>query len=277
MKLVLATLSTIALAAGLAACGSSKEPSASPSEAMTADVAAYPGNPFGKIEGTMADAMKAAVGTGAGDTWVRKMIEHHKGAVEMSKLALTQNPGERVAKMARDTIDKQTKEIGTLQRLVASGQPNPASGDLYRDAEMKMHDEMIEAKGAEFSQTFLNKMLAHHRGAIALSDIALANGVSGRVRQQVMTTRSAQAEEVSMVEAMLAGAPDSKPARETAAAVPVAPAPKMVATPKAATTPSARPSASRSMPPKPAATKASPSPSPTTDPHAGHDMSNMKM
>ncbi len=82
MKFVLVTFSTIALAASLSACGSSNEPSASPSEAETADVAADPGNPFGKIETTMAEAMKAAVGTDVGDTWVRKMIEHHEGAVK---------------------------------------------------------------------------------------------------------------------------------------------------------------------------------------------------
>lgn len=277
MRHVLATLSALAFAASLSACGSSNEPAPSPSEATMTDMATDPNNPFAKIEMTMSEAMKAAVGRDVGDTWVRKMIEHHKGAIEMAKFALAQNTGAQLAKMAQDTIDKQTREIGSLQQLIASGEPVPASGQLYADAEMKMHSEMMGATGANFSETFFKKMLAHHKGAIALSDVALANGVSGKVRQQVTTTRSAQVKEAAMIEAMLAGEPEASPRPETAKDTAAAAAPKVVPTPRASATKPVGAKEASPTPRKPVVTPVTPSPSPSTDPHAGHDMSNMKM
>ena len=57
----------------------------------------------------MDQAMAAAIGINAADTWVRKMIEHHRGAVDMSRIVLTQSPTADVAKMAQSTIDEQGK------------------------------------------------------------------------------------------------------------------------------------------------------------------------
>ena len=48
-------------------------------------------------------------------------------------------------------------------------------------------------------------MLAHHKGAIAMSDIALNNGVTGAVKAQIQKTRSDQLKESQMVEGMLRG------------------------------------------------------------------------
>jgi len=194
--------------AAASACGRSEEPAnnvvaENDMNAMMAD----PDNPFASIEMRMHDAMTAAVGTNGADTWVRKMIEHHEGAVEMSRLALTLNPGEHVAQMAQSTIDKQGKEIADLEKLVASGNPDPASAELYRAAETQMHDMMMAAKGANLSETFHRKMLEHHMGAVALSDIALANGATGAVRAQIEKTRADQQKEAALIETMLRGEP----------------------------------------------------------------------
>ena len=132
---------------------------------------------------------------------------------------------------------------------------------------MQMHEAMMAAKGADASETYLRKMLAHHQGAIAMSDVALANGAAGAVRTQIAKTRADQQKEAAMVEAMLRGepmpstaaAPASAP---TAARTPAAPVARAVAAAKPA--PVAAPAK-----PKPA------DPAPVVDPHAGHDMNNM--
>ena len=41
-------------------------------------------NPYPPVEMRMHDRMMGAVGANADETWVRKMIEHHRGAIEMS-------------------------------------------------------------------------------------------------------------------------------------------------------------------------------------------------
>lgn len=263
MRKVLNCLGAIALVSSLAACGR-EEPSATNTSAeneMNTIMAAT--GPFGDAEIRMNDAMMKAVGVNAGDSWVRKMIEHHKGAVAISRQVLTMNPEAHVAQMAQQTIDKQTKEIAVLEKLVAQGNPDPASAELYQPAMDQMHQAMMAATGADLSETFHRKMLEHHKGAVAMSDIALTNGVTGAVRAQVEKTKADQQKEVDMVEAMLRG----EPAPAASAAPPVANEP-------AATTTAAKPAA-----PKPASAKPAPAkpkaPEPAPDPHAGHAMNNM--
>ena len=195
-----------ALALLAAACGTNEEAAENGAagndmNAMMADAS----NPFAQSEMQMNDRMMAAVGTDVGDTWVRKMIEHHQGAIDMSQIVLQQNPRADVAEMARMTIEKQGKEVEDLRKLVKQGSPNTQSAEAYRPAMTQMHDAMMAAKGADISERFLRKMLEHHRGGVALSDVALQNGVTGALRQQVQKTRDDQQKEAQMVEAMLRG------------------------------------------------------------------------
>ena len=197
----------VALGLLLTACGSGNE--ATQNEAAAGEdvnaMAADPSNPFAQSEMQMNERMMAAVGTDVGDSWVRKMIEHHQGAIDMSRIVLEQNPRADVAEMARMTVEKQGKEIKELRKLVKQGSPNLQSAELYGASMTQMHDAMMAAKGADISETFLRKMLEHHRGGVTMSDVALQNGVSGALRQQVQKTRDDQANEAKMVEAMLRG------------------------------------------------------------------------
>ena len=262
MRKLTLTAAASGLALVIAACGQEaaqngqNEVAANDMNAMMAD----PNNPFAHAEMQMNDKMMAAVGINAGDTWVRKMIEHHRGAVEMSRQVLTLSPPANVAEMAQMTIDKQGKEITALEKLVASGTPNPASSELYRTASATMHDAMMAAKGADVSETYLRKMVEHHKGAVALSDVALANGATGAVRAQVEKTRADQLKEIAHLEAMLRGeahqtAMASEARASATAARPAAPEPAAPAEKRA---------------PAPAKPKAEPAP----DPHAGHVMNN---
>ena len=206
MRKTLLMSASTAMALLVAACGANEDAAQNDAagndmNAMMADAS----NPFAQSEMQMNERMMAAVGTDVGDTWVRKMIEHHQGAIDMSEIVLQQNPSAGVAEMARMTIEKQGKEIEDLRKLVKQGSPNPQSAEPYRTAMTQMHDAMMAAKGTDISETFLRKMLEHHRGGVSLSDVALQNGVSGALRQQVQKTRDDQQKESEMVEAMLRG------------------------------------------------------------------------
>lgn len=239
MKILITGLSAVALMTSLTACGgtdqAANDVAANDMNAVMADAS----NPFAQSEMSMDQAINAAVGVNPADSWVRKMIEHHKGAVEMSRIVLAQNPSADVAMMAQQTIDKQTKEIADLEKLVATGAPDPASAELYRASTMQMHEAMMAANGSDISETFVRKMLAHHQGAVAMSDVALANGAAGAVRTQIEKTKADQQKEIAMAEAMLRGEPmpsatptpapsattkaapaASKPERKTTAATP---------------------------------------------------------
>ena len=166
-------------------------------------------SPFADAEQKMNDAMMAAVGSDAGDSWAKKMIAHHQGAIDMSQAVLDQNPKPDVAQMARETIAKQQKDIADIQKLLKEGAPDQKSADLYKPAMMEMQQKMQAASGADASETFMRKMLEHHKGAVTMSDIALKNGVSGALREQVQKTRDENRKDADMTEAMLRGEPMS--------------------------------------------------------------------
>lgn len=208
------TYSAVALlaTATLAACGSNRPADQNASSEVTADAgmnAGAPGasDPFASAEQQMKDRMMAAVGSDVGQTWARKMIAHHQGAIDMSRTVLEQNPTTDVAKMARDDIQKQTKDIESIRKLLKDGAPDQKSAELFRPAMMNMQQAMMAASGANVSEIYLRKMLAHHKGAVAMSDAALNNGVSGAMKAQVEKTRAENQKDAAMVEAMLSGKP----------------------------------------------------------------------
>ncbi|MBA3677278.1 MAG: DUF305 domain-containing protein [Sphingosinicella sp.] len=265
---ILTSISAIALVTALSACGKSDVPAENVSamndmNMMMADA----DNVFAESEMKMDQAMATAIGINAGDSWVRKMIEHHRGAVDMSRIVLGQSATADVAKMAQSTIDKQGKEITDLEKLIAAGTPDAASAELYRPASVQMQNAMMAAKGTDVSDTYLRKMLQHHKGAVAMSDVALANGATGAVRAQIETTKAGQQKEIGMVEAMLRGEPmmsmDPAPgAAMTSTSTPTKTAPKAASRPAAAAKPPLAPA--KSKPSERAA-----------DPHAGMDMNKM--
>ena len=212
MKKALWGIGALALISILSACGSRK-PDPTPEQEMNAIMEAT--SPFADAEIRMDDAMTRAVGVNAGDSWVRKMIEHHRGAIGMSRQVLTMNPDPDVAEMARATIDEQTREVAELRKLVAQGAPNPASADLYQPVMDKMHQAMMGATGTGLSQTYRRKMLEHHKGAVAMANVALANGATGAVRHEVEKTIADHQAAAAMIEAMLRNedAREGKPAR----------------------------------------------------------------
>ena len=79
-----------------------------------------PANPYAQAEMKMHERMMPAIGTDASETWVRKMIEHHRGGVETARIAMAQAKDAQVRAMAQKTITMQNKEIGQLQNWLKS-------------------------------------------------------------------------------------------------------------------------------------------------------------
>ena len=83
-----------------------------------------PSNPYAKSEMDMHMKMMMAKAGDASEKWTRKMIEHHRGAIAMSRVALAQATDADIKRMAQMTIDVQEKDIGELQSWLSShGKP----------------------------------------------------------------------------------------------------------------------------------------------------------
>jgi uncharacterized protein (DUF305 family) len=183
-----------------------------------------PSNPFGRAEMQMNERMMAATGANASETWARKMIEHHRGAIEMSRIFIEQGGDPQFVQMAREGSEKQQREIAELERMIAggisggSGQANP-----YGPAEQQMHQQMMAARGANLTETWARKMIAHHRGGVAMSAILIRQGGDPEVVAMARRVAADQRREAEHLEAMLRG--EGMPAAGApAAATPAAPA-----------------------------------------------------
>lgn len=273
MKTALRAMWPALMIGALSACGGNEGASNQTAEVANAampeeNMMAPMSGPFADSEMRMNEQMMAAVGSDVGQNWTKKMIAHHQGAVDMSREVLDQNPTAEVAKMARETIAKNEKDIASIRKFVKEGNPDQRSAELYRPSMMDMHQKMMAASGSNVSETYMRKMLEHHKGAVTMSDVALANGVSGALRGQVQKTRSENQKDAEMTEAMLRGEPMPQAKAEAGTETsPAANRQESAATNR---------TSSGSRPSTPAASSTNTAaPANQTDPHAGHDMNKM--
>ena len=83
-----------------------------------------PANPYGAAEMDMHRKMMMAKAGQPSELWTRKMIEHHRGAIAMSRVALAQATDAQTRRMARMTITAQGREVTQMQAWLRShGKP----------------------------------------------------------------------------------------------------------------------------------------------------------
>lgn len=148
-----------------------------------------------------------------------------------------------------------TNEEAPQNDVAAANDMNTMMADAnnpFAQAEAQMHEQMMAAVGSDASETWIRKMIAHHRGAVAMSDIVLAQNPTPEVRAEAEKTRREQIAEISRLEAMLAGG-------EAAAPATAPPAAQAGSPPEA----DSRPAATETRAAKPA-----PKPAPATKPEA---------
>ena len=79
-----------------------------------------PNNPYGATEMEMHKKMMMANAGLPSELWTRKMIEHHRGAIAMSQVALDKATDKQTRNMAQMTITAQTREIAKMQAWLKS-------------------------------------------------------------------------------------------------------------------------------------------------------------
>ena len=82
------------------------------------------------------------------------------------------------------------------------GSNGPTEADkLYADGEAEMHRLMAEASGKTADEAYVNKMIAHHLGAVEMARTALANAKDPQVRQWAQGVIDAQEREIAEMRA----------------------------------------------------------------------------
>ncbi len=217
---------------------------------------AMPAGPFSQVEMQMHERMMAATGANASETWARKMIEHHRGAVAMSQILIDGGGEPGYVQMARTGSEKQQREIAELERMLAagiaggSGEANP-----YGPAEQSMHQAMMAASGANLSETWARKMITHHQGAVEMSEVLIRQGGNPQALAMARRIAEDQRREIAHLEAMLRGevmpAAEAPASLEPSAAPKASPAERPVPRDQATPRPTPRPTPTPSPAPTP--------------------------
>ena len=196
-----ATATALALAAGLTACSDAAEPPAEPPAAAATSTAP-------QVE------EEASEHNDADTEYAQMMIVHHQGAIEMADLAVDKADSEDVRALAERISAAQGPEIDEMTSwLQAWGEEGPQDADMggmdhgaMDMGGMDMGSAMTELEGlsgAEFDRAFLEMMTEHHRGAIEMAEVHLADGANAEARELARKIIDDQTREITEMEDLL--------------------------------------------------------------------------
>lgn len=145
------------------------------------------------------------------------MIPHHAQAVEMAEMALETSESDAVKDLAVRIKDAQGPEIEKMKGWLADwGEPLEAGGGPHGGMNMEgdsaggdgmMSDDdmkkMSSASGTAFDRMFLEGMIVHHNGAVAMAEAELADGEYPEARALAQDIIDAQEAEIAEMEALL--------------------------------------------------------------------------
>lgn len=165
---------------------------------------------------TSAPAATAAADHNDADVaFATDMIPHHSQAVEMADMALKQSNTASIKALAGQIKAAQDPEIQTMAGwLKAWGKPVPTpmaghdmgsmSGSMQGMMSPQEMDALSKASGAAFDRMWLQMMIKHHTGAVAMSKAQLTQGSSPDAKKLAQAIIDGQTKEITQMTGMLA-------------------------------------------------------------------------
>ena len=136
---------------------------------------------------------------GTDRAFVAEMIPHHESAIEMAEMAQEKGKSAFVMKLADDIVSTQNDEIAVMRRedegLETAGVKEGSLG--MEDHMTGMDQDPAELEGAaDFDKEFLQMMIPHHEGAIAMAEVELDKGGDPELRGIAQDIVRAQEREI---------------------------------------------------------------------------------
>ncbi len=139
--------------------------------------------------------------------FIANMIEHHKGAVDMAKLAQANAKHQELKDMADAIIAAQSKEITDMETWQKEWGYPSSSGEMMMDhsamgmmADMgQMTEELKSLTGDAFDKAFISSMIEHHQSAINMAYPGQTNAKHDEIKQLTKAIVEAQSNEITQM------------------------------------------------------------------------------
>ena len=159
-----------------------------------------------------------AVGNNADDiAFAQGMVPHHQQAIDMAKLVPSRSQNSKVLELAKEIEAAQDPEIKKMNEWLkdwgaptATSMPGMDHGSghgsmpgMMTAEDMKM---LEQAKGAEFDKMWLEMMIKHHEGAVAMAKTELEKGSNADAKKLAQEIIDAQQKEITEMQDLLKSA-----------------------------------------------------------------------
>ena len=137
--------------------------------------------------------------------FIDTMTAHHEGAIDMARIALTKAMHPELREFARQVVDGQSAEVAQMAEWRAKWFANAAKAVNMAmpgmAASMKGMDNSHLAMllGAEFDLMFIQMMVPHHEGALAMSRDALERAQHQEIKELAQRIIDAQQRDIEMM------------------------------------------------------------------------------
>lgn len=165
-----------------------------------------PGQTHGMGHGSMQSSTNAAKSE-FDHQFIDTMAIHHQSAIEMAQLVEKRSGRDELKQMAKQVIDDQQKEIRQLQdwkqqwyagKGDAVNMKLPGMAESMKDMPM---DKLAAANGKAFDAMFIDMMMRHHRGALAMARDAVGKLKHEEVKAFARKVIDAQKKEIDQMAA----------------------------------------------------------------------------
>ena len=143
-------------------------------------------------------------GRAADAAFIADMTAHHKAAIQMARLARERAEHRQIRRLARDIMDAQEGEITVMRHIRGHlGDPPEAAGGGHMgmsNAAMGIGMDPATLENAKsFDRAFVDLMIPHHQGAIAMAEQHLHRGEHHNLRAMARRMIEAQTEQIAQL------------------------------------------------------------------------------
>ncbi|WP_242643378.1 DUF305 domain-containing protein [Lentzea alba] len=139
--------------------------------------------------------------------FAQQMIPHHEQALEMAKLVPSRSSTDQVRGIAERIEKAQAPEITQMNEWLKQWGAAPKNDHEGHDMSgMMSQDEMAKlekSSGTEFDRLWLDLMIKHHEGAVAMAKTELEQGKDDNAKKLAQAVIDGQQKEITEMKDLL--------------------------------------------------------------------------